>query len=474
MRAGGQANVTVVRHSDGREGVHRVLKEPVARSARERFRREVEILSTRVEHRCVVSILAWDGDAEAPWYIAERGDPFDGWWRQWRQNRTAEATAGKAVWLLRELASALAACHEAGVVHRDIKPKNIVVKREVADPWPILIDFGIAHDDGGERLTAPGEAVGNARFSPDVMRTRVEDVHAWLDVFDLGQLLIWMLDEGAPKAHWQRPVHWKHAQYPGGTGEDTLMSVRAFTAACSTESVAPRNGAECLALLNRLFARESEMEEADGPGRGMIARAKRRGEAKKRLVDQALAEEVESSAPLAQSVYRELRLTLLSVCEGIREEDPSLKIDVDAGFHHRIAGATDLFWLRVGDRGVNIQLRVKCKVVPWSEPGPEHASNVEYWRRFLPSDAICFTFAIEGGVVAADNSRYLRGRWLTIRRGGGIYLHALSAAFGGYGNNDLGGSAGGDGRPATMGDVRAFALDVLTDEDYWAYVAATG
>ena len=48
----------------------------------------------------------------------------------------------------------------------------------------------------------------------------------------------------------------------------------------------------------------------------------------------------------------------------------------------------------------------------------------------------------------------------------------LDAAFGAFANNDLGGSAKDDGRPATMDDVREFAVSVLTNEEYWTYVAA--
>ena len=203
----------------------------------------------------------------------------------------------------------------------------------------------------------------------------------------------------------------------------------------------------------------------------MIARAKRYGAAKRLLVEQGLAAEIEASAPRAKLVYADIRQTLLSVCEEIRQEEPSLTIDVDAEFHYRLAGATDLLWLRVGPRDVSIQLRVKCKVVPRSEPGLAHKSNVEFWRGTLPDNAICFTFAIEGGVVAAHNTNYLQGRWLTILRDGGIYLHTLHAAFGGFGNNDLGGSAKDDGRAGTMADVRDFAVSVLTNEEYWTYVA---
>ena len=443
-------------------------------TSRERFMREIEILSGRVEHRCVVQILEWSGEAQTPWYIGELGDSFVEWWRRWKggNGRTPEDVVGKAVWTVCELASALAVCHREGIVHRDVKPKNIVVKRGEAVPWPILIDFGIAHDEGSARLTATGDAVGNARFSPDVMRTRVEDVRAWLDVFELGQLLIWMLDKKAPKAHWERPVHWNYARYSSDIGEDTLLSIRAFTAACSTESVAPRDGAECVKLLNTLFPGERGTEVSEVVKSGMIARAKRQGAAKRLLVDQALAAEIEASAPRAKAVYAELRRTLLSVCEEIREEEPSLAIHIDEEFNYRVTGATDLLWLKVGAREVNIQLRVKCKVVPRSESGPVHESNVKFWRKHLPSNAICFTFAIEGGVVAAHNTRYLQGRWLTILRDGGIYLHTLDAAFGHFTNNDLGGSAKGDGRAATMDDLREFAVSVLTDEKYWTYVAA--
>ena len=68
--------------------------------------------------------------------------------------------------MLVELSSALATCHDLGVVHRDIKPRDLVVKRGVVEPWPVLIDFGLAHVETGPRLTPADEAVGNARFSP--------------------------------------------------------------------------------------------------------------------------------------------------------------------------------------------------------------------------------------------------------------------------------------------------------------------
>ena len=90
----------------------------------------------------------------------------------------------------------------------------------------------------------------------------------------------------------------------------------------------------------------------------------------------------------------------------------------------------------------------------------------------MPKDAICFTFALKGGVIQAYNTRYLKGKWVTIRRDGSIYLHPLSASFGPFGNNDLGGSAEGPGVLASMAEVRTFAISVLTNEKYWEYITA--
>ena len=236
---GGQATAVPVRHEDGREGVYRKIK--IRGQSSEvsigRFQRELEILSSKVQHRAIVTLFDWSADIEQPWYISELGDPFDEWWSDWKRNleQDPKTLVEKAVSVLLELASALSVCHDNGIVHRDIKPKNLIVKKGVPEPWPILIDFGIAHDEDGDRLTEVDQAVGNAKFSPDIMRTRLEEVPQWLDVFDLAQLMIWMLDEKTPKDHWLRPVHWKYAVYSDAIPGELQLSIRAFTAACSTQ-----------------------------------------------------------------------------------------------------------------------------------------------------------------------------------------------------------------------------------------------
>ena len=331
LRGGGQASAVYVRHGDGRQGVYRELKGPVATKARERFRREVGILSERVEHRSVVVLFDWDADSDAPWYISERGDPFEEWWRDWKEENRAnsEAVVSKAIDVVRQLASALGTCHENGVVHRDVKPPNLVVKRGVAEPWPVLIDFGVAYEDDTPRLTESDESVGNRRFSPDPARSRLEDVPPWLDVFALTQLVMWMLDEQLSEHRsWPRPLHWRYAKYDAGVGEDTLLAINALTAGCAFESGGPGNGSECVELLGNLFpANDSpSVDSLDNPLDEM-GHAKRRGLATKKLAEAKIAEEVESSASLAEITYRSLRKAILSAVEQVRAREPSRQGD---------------------------------------------------------------------------------------------------------------------------------------------------
>ena len=67
----------------------------------------------------------------------------------------------RAVAIIRQVASALDAAHEAGIMHRDVKPENIVVTRE---DFAYLVDFGIANAANDEKLTEMGTAVGTYAY----------------------------------------------------------------------------------------------------------------------------------------------------------------------------------------------------------------------------------------------------------------------------------------------------------------------
>ena len=86
----------------------------------------------------------------------------------------------RAVAIVRQIASALDAAHESGIMHRDVKPENILVTR---DDFVYLVDFGIANAATDEKLTELGTAVGTyaymapERFTNDEVTYRA-DIYA--------------------------------------------------------------------------------------------------------------------------------------------------------------------------------------------------------------------------------------------------------------------------------------------------------
>ena len=153
--------------------------------------------------------------------------------------------------------------------------------------------------------------------------------------------------------------------------------------------------------------------------------------------------------------------------------DPTARIVFDNTFHHQLIGAVDLFQMGVGPSNRNIQLRIKVKIVPENETPTSNEGNRAFWRKHIPDDAICFTFALEGGVPQAGDIRYYDCRWITIRRDGAMYIHPLGGDLGtNYSDNDLGGSAEGPGTVCSVQELREYMISVFTNPFFWEFVAA--
>src|SRR4029079_8075899 len=87
----------------------------------------------------------------------------------------------RAVKIIEQIASALSAAHKIGLVHRDVKPSNILVAE---DDFAYLIDFGIARAVGENKLTGTGSVIGTwAYLAPERLTSGLADPRA--DIYAL-------------------------------------------------------------------------------------------------------------------------------------------------------------------------------------------------------------------------------------------------------------------------------------------------
>ncbi|MFE2297004.1 bifunctional serine/threonine-protein kinase/ABC transporter substrate-binding protein [Streptomyces sp. NPDC059445] len=194
LGAGGMGVVYLARTPGGSLVALKVLLAEYAEEPgfKERFRREVEV-ARRVDSPCVVPLVDADPDAEAPW-LATAFVPGPS---------LAEAVTAygplseRGLRLLgARLAEALGEVHRAGLVHRDLKPGNVLI----AHDGPRLIDFGIARAPEDHTLTATGMVVGTPGYlSPEQAEGRGgAGIGPASDVFSLGCVLAFAATGRAP------------------------------------------------------------------------------------------------------------------------------------------------------------------------------------------------------------------------------------------------------------------------------------
>lgn len=168
---------------------------------RERFLREARSAGN-LQHPNIVVIHDL-GEHEGMPYIAMEflnGQPLD------KALQTAALSTAEKLQIFGQICAGLQFAHESGVVHRDVKPANVILLR---DGKAKLVDFGIAHTSDA-RLTKTGTVIGTVAYmAPEQLKGKPVDARS--DVFSAGAMLYEMLSGKLP--------------FEGETTAETMMKI---------------------------------------------------------------------------------------------------------------------------------------------------------------------------------------------------------------------------------------------------------
>jgi serine/threonine-protein kinase len=198
LGGGGMSRVFVAEEKAlGRKVVVKVLpSETAAQVSLERFKREI-LLAAKLQHPHIVPLLSAGESEGLPYFTM----PFvEGESLRARLARHGELPVSDAIRILREIAAALAYAHERGIVHRDIKPDNILLSGGSA----MVTDFGVAKalsassnaDHGG--VTSLGIALGTPAYMAPEQATADPAIDHRADVYAFGVLAYELLTGQPP------------------------------------------------------------------------------------------------------------------------------------------------------------------------------------------------------------------------------------------------------------------------------------
>ena len=208
--------------------------------AKNRAMREARI-AARLQHSHAITVFAVLDEEDRPWLIMEylASQSFGTILHE------KPATVDTAIDVGAQVSSALAAAHRVGIVHRDVKPANILVGE---DGTAKITDFGISRAIGDVKLTATGEIAGTpAYLAPEVARG--EDADFASDVFSLGATLYVAVEGRAPY----------------GTADNPIALLYR---ASSGEIAPPEQAGRLTPLLTRMLS----ADQADRPSMAEVAR----------------------------------------------------------------------------------------------------------------------------------------------------------------------------------------------------------
>ena len=454
LRQGSQSSVLVVQNLEGIKGVFRHLKRTDSKSLL-RFKREINIV-LKHKHPSIMNLLDYSKD-EKPWYISEKGMSFQHYWSEQRKilKDEPEELVNLAVFHIKQLLVGLAPLHNEGIIHRDIKPQNLIVQKSNGQEVCVIIDFGLAYKGDEERISDENEAVGNRRFSPDKMVHRVDNPSPWLDVFEIVQVFMYMIHEQPLMHYWSRPVAWRWVNYDSRLPERVYLIIQAISAVTSEEDISPKNAGELFNLFSELFP---VIKKSEGEGikfdLSSIKEEKIKLEASKLINESKRIAAYKASFPRANLFYEDLTLGLEEVVKELKDMDPKPSMQEITRFSEFVGnlGGKQFWWqdlLRINligdiDLGILVEAYAPDAII-------EHPSNP---MLSVEDNRFVFRFHCLGREIEGSNgAREQYNKYTVLRPDGTVTLR-----------NQFGDTTG---KSVTSKEIVSMLSGWLTDVEAW-------
>jgi serine/threonine protein kinase len=194
---GGNARIFLARDSSGCAVALKILHpELLVSVAADRFLREIK-LASRLNHPHIARLL---DSGELEWLVYYVMSYAEGLTLRERLDGSPQLSIPETLRLASDLLDALDHAHNQGIIHRDVKPANVVLSSEGA----ILLDFGIARAvvaSGTDQLTRSGIAVGTSTYMSPEQITALADIDRRSDIYSMGCMLFECLAGQPPFNH---------------------------------------------------------------------------------------------------------------------------------------------------------------------------------------------------------------------------------------------------------------------------------